>query len=255
MKKTKISVTVITFNEEKNLPRCLASVKEMADEIVVVDSGSKDETVEIAKEYGAKVYFRKFDGFADQKNYAIGKTTGDWIYSLDADEVTPKELGDEILKAVNLEEFDGYLIPRRNIILGKEIRYARWSPDEHIWLWRRGKGQYFGGVHAEARVEGKVGRLKNGKIHFHYGTVAEFLEMLNKYTDSEAKEKIQEGLKFSYFMLFFSPALSLFRRFIYKKGFLDGWRGFVLSYLMAIYRMTTWIKVWERQKSGKLQSG
>ena len=247
-KKTSLSVTIITLNEEENIKRCLVSVKQVANEIVVVDAGSTDKTVDIAKNEGAKVFVRDFDNYANQKNYALSKATGNWVFSLDADEVVPSSLRKEILEAISDDKFDAYLIPRRNIILGSEIRYSRWSPDKHVWLWKRKKGVWGGGVHEEVAIDGEVGKLKNAKIHYQHKTVAEFIDMLNKYTEFEAEEKTSKGIKFSFFRMFYDPKLSFFRRFVYKKGFLDGWRGFVLAYLMAIYRMTTWIKVWEREK-------
>ncbi len=248
----KLSICIITKNEEKDLPRCLESVKDLADEIIVVDDGSTDHTKEIAKKYGAKIFEKKLDSFAEQKNFAVEKAGGDWIFSIDADEECTKELTEEIKKVISDQgtvnsEMNGYLVPRRNIILRAEIKHTRWSPDIHIWLWKRGKGKWAGRVHEEVRVEGKVGRLKNAKMHYQYKTVTEFFAMLNNYTEREAQEKVENGERFSYFMLFYAPALSIFRRFIYKRGFLDGRRGFVLSYLMAIYRMTTWIKVWEKE--------
>jgi glycosyltransferase involved in cell wall biosynthesis len=245
--KSKISVTIITLNEEKSLRRCLNSVEEFAGEVILIDSGSVDRTVEIAKNFGAKVFVRKFDDMGKQKNYAITKAKYDWIFSIDADEVVTKKLKDEIKKAVRSKEFNGYLIPRRNIILGAEIKHTRWSPDEHIWLWKKARGKWSTGVHSEVAVEGKIGKLKSAKTHYQYKTVKDFFVMLNKYTENEASEKMQKGIQFSYFRMFFDPALSFFRRFIYKRGFLDGWRGFVLSYLMAVYRFTTWVKVWERE--------
>src|SRR3972149_11772158 len=119
MNKPKVSVTVITLNEEKNLPGCLESVKSFADEIVVVDSGSTDKTVDIAKNFGAKVFERKFDNYQNQKNFAVEKTTGDWIFSVDADEEVSPELVSEIKDAVESSKFVAYSIPRKNIIFGK----------------------------------------------------------------------------------------------------------------------------------------
>lgn len=244
----KLSTVIITKDEEENIKQCLDSIKAISDEIVIVDSGSRDKTLEIAKKYKAKIYKRKFDTFDKQKSYAVSKAKGDWVFSLDADEVATEALQKEIREAIKSTEYTGFLIPRRNIILGKEIKHTRWSPDVHVWLWRRGKGKWTSGVHSEVQVKGKVGRLENSKIHYQYETIAEFFDMLNSYTQEEAKEKVAKGIGFSYLRLFFDPALSFFRRFIYKKGFLDGWRGFVLSYQMAIYRMTTWVKIWEKTK-------
>ena len=254
MGKYKISVTIITLNEEREIERCIKSVRSIADEIVVVDSGSTDRTVEFAKKLGAKVYFRKFDDYASQKNFATEKAKGDWILSIDADETVSEKLAEEIKEAIKQKAFYGYLIPRQNILLGAEIKHTRWSPDKHIWLWRKGKGRWIGQVHEEVQVEGWVGELKEGKIHYQYESVTEFLKMMNRYTDRMADEMVSQGKKFSLFMLFYAPLLSFFRRFFYKKGFLDGWRGFVLSYLMAIYRFTTWVKLWERDKSEKKTS-
>lgn len=245
----KLSVTIIAFNEEKDLSRAITSVRGLADEVVVVvDSKTIDKTKEVAEHLGARTFVREFDTFANQKNFAARLAKGDWILPLDADEIVSKELADEIKDAVKSDEFDAYLIPRRNFLLGAEIKHTRWSPDKHIWLWRKGKGKWVGEIHEEVIVEGKVGELKNAKIHYQYKTVSEFLKMMNAYTEMIAEEIVKKGKKFSYFRFFFDPTLSFFRRFIYKKGFLDGWRGFILSYLMAIYRMTTWIKVWENQR-------
>ncbi len=259
MNVNKLSVCIITKNEKKDLPRCLESIKNLADEIIVVDDGSTDGTVEIAKKYGAKVFERELDNFASQKNFAIEKASGDWIFSVDADEVLPNELAEEIRRILKYSRApsavqddvdipNGYLIPRRNIILGAEIKHTRWSPDKHVWLWKRGKGKWVGKVHEEVHVNGNVGELTNAKIHYQYETVAEFFAMLDNYTEREAEQLVSQGRKFSYFQLFYAPLLSFFRRYFYKRGFRDGWRGFILSYMMAIYRMTTWIKVWERQQ-------
>ena len=245
----KISATLIALNEENNLPRAISSIKDLADEtILVIDPRSTDKTKEVAEKLGAKVFTREFDDFANQKNFAIGQAQGNWVLSLDCDEEIPGELASEIRKAVKLDQYNAYLIPRRNILLGREIKHTRWSPDKHIWLFKRKKGKWRGKVHEEVVVDGMVGELKNAKIHYSYESVSEFLKMMNRYTDLAADEMVEKGQKFSYFMLFLVPTLSFFRRFFYKKGFLDGWRGFVLSYLMAIYRMVTWIKVWERSR-------
>lgn len=246
----KLSVTVITLNEEQDLPRALLSVKNIADEIVLVDSGSRDETVEIAKKLGAKIFTRKFDNYANQKNFANNKTAGDWILSLDADEEISQELGEEIIKAINNNKYEAYSIPRKNIILGKFIKHSRWQPelDRHVWLFQKGKGEWKGSVHEEFAVEGRVGRLENFKIHYQYKTVREFLNMMNKYSDLEAGERVKSGGRFSLFRFFFDPFYNFVVRYFYRLGFLDGRRGFILSYLMAMYHFELWIKVWEKSK-------
>lgn len=247
----RLSVTVITLDEEKDLPRCLESVKKLADEIIVVDSGSTDKTVEIAKRFGAKVYHREFDNYANQKNYAASKATGDWILSLDADEEIEPVLASEIKEVISGRDTHivGYSIPRKNIIFGKFIRYTRWQPelDRHIWLWRRNKGKWVGSVHEEVVVDGKVGKLKGAKIHHQYETVTEFLDMINRYSELEANQMLERGVKFSYLQLFFQPIYNFAVRYFYRLGFLDGWRGFVLSYLMAFYHFSLWVKIWSKE--------
>lgn len=246
MKRT-ISAVVITLNEEENIERCLKSVRSWVDEIVIIDSGSTDDTLKIADKYRAKVYKRNFDNFSSQRNYGISKAKSDWILSLDADEEIPSELAAEIEKAVAEDLYDAYMIPRRNIIFGKEIKHTRWSPDKHIWLFRKKNGKFTNSIHEEVKVKGKVGEIKNAKIHHSHKNVHEFIKMLNTYTDLEADAIVRRGAKFSYFNLFYYPARSFIGRYFLKQGFRDGWRGFVLSYLRAMYQFTTWIKVWERR--------
>ncbi len=236
-----ISATIITLNEQEKIGKALESLEGLAQEVIVVDSGSNDKTLEIAKKSGAKVYIREFDNFANQKNYALLKTTGDWVLSIDADEEITPALKEEIKKAVKNSEYAGYLIPRRNFILGKEIKYSRWSPDRHIWLWRKNSGIWVGDVHEEVEVNGKVGILKNSKIHNSHETLSSFMKANNFYSELEAK-----NLKFSLWRLFMDPFLEFFIRYIYKKGFLDGKEGFILAYMMSVYKLTVWTKAWEK---------
>lgn len=240
---SKLSVTVITLNEEENIRRCLESVKYLADEIVVVDSGSKDSTLQIAKEFKAQVFTREFDNFANQKNWAASKASGEWILSVDADEVIPNPLSKEIAEAIKSPQYSAYLIPRRNFILGAEIKHSRWSPDKHIWLWKKEDGKWSGDVHEEVVVSGKVGELKGTKIHYQDKTVSEFISSNRKYADLCARKMLAEGKKFSLLHFLWDPVFEFGIRYIYKKGFLDGWRGLVLSILMAYYRFNVWMKV------------
>jgi glycosyltransferase involved in cell wall biosynthesis len=246
-----LTTTIITLNEEKFIEKCIKSVSEISDEVIVVDSGSSDATVEIAKRLGAKVFYRKFDNYASQKNFAADKSAGKWILSIDGDEILENELAKEIVTAVRNETFSAFTIPRKNIIFGKFIKYSRWQPelDRHIWLFKKDKAKWVGKVHEEVCVKGKVGRLKNAKIHYQYETITEFLEMMNGYSTIEAREKTEKNIKFSPVRLISSPIYNFLVRYFYRMGILDGWRGFTLSYLMAIYQIEVEVKIWEFGKN------
>lgn len=246
-----ISATIITLNEERSIVRAIKSLKDLADEIIVIDSGSSDKTVAVAKNLSAKVFFRKFDNFAAQKNWAVLKATGDWILALDADEEIPLNLSAEIKSAIKGKKFVGFLIPRRNFILGGEVKYSRWSPDKHIWLWKKEFGKWVGEVHEEVVVTGPVGELKNAKLHYQNNSVAEFIQSNDFYSTIYARSLFNKGLRFSLFHFFGDPFFEFFIRFVYKLGFLDGWRGFILSYLMTIYKISIWIKIYELQYLNK----
>lgn len=243
-----ISATIVTLNEEGKIGKLIKSLDCFVDEVVVIDSGSTDNTVKIAKNLGAKVFFHEFENFANQKNWAVSRTKGDWILSVDADEEIPVNLADEIKEVVKNNNFAGFLIPRRNFILGKEIKYSRWSPDTHIWLWRRDSGKWIGDVHEEVKVSGKIGLLKNSKIHNSHETMSSFLGSNNLYSRLEAESLYKKHIKFSFYQMFMSSLFEFFVRFIYKLGFLDGKEGFVLAYAMSIYKLSVWIKLWELEQ-------
>lgn len=243
-----ITAILITLNEQKKIKQALQSLRNLADEVIVVDSGSNDKTLKIAKDFGARTYFREFDNFANQKNFALSKATNEWIFALDADEEVPLVLAEEIKEATKNKLYAGYLIPRRNFILGGEIKYSRWSPDRHIWLWKKDLGKWVGDIHEEVVVSGKIGLLKNSKIHNSHKTVSEFMQANNLYSLMEAEMLVNNKTCFSFLSMVGAPIFEFFVRFFYKKGFLDGKRGFSLSYLMAIYKITVWIKLWELQR-------
>lgn len=240
-----LSTAIITLNEQEKLEDCLKSLQNLDGEIIILDSGSTDKTLDIAKKYGAKIFHKKFSNFENQKNWAVSKATKKWILSVDADEIIPKNLADEIKESIKNDQFSGFLIPRRNFILGAEIKYSRWSPDKHIWLWQKGKGQWVGKVHEEVIVNGKIGQLKNSKLHYQEKSVSGFITGNDFYSSLLAQYLFKKGIRFSFGRLIADPVFEFLVRFFYKRGFLDEWRGFTLSYLMAIYKITVWVKVWE----------
>ncbi len=250
---TKLSVTIITYNEEANIRRTLESVK-WADEIVVVDSGSTDRTVEICREYTDKVFHQDWLGFAKQKNFAIGKTEGDWVLSLDADEPIESALADEIRGIISsLGSFDGYRIPRRTFFLGKEIKHGGWYPDYNLRLFRRGKGRFEERtVHEAIRVLGSVGKTLHAIEHYAYHDLASYLNSINKYSSFAVDVMEEEGIswfKASWMNIIFRPVLTFVLKYFFRLGFLDGKHGLVLNLFHSYYVFAKYAKAWEYSKS------
>jgi glycosyltransferase involved in cell wall biosynthesis len=232
----KLSVVIPTLNEEKDLYKTLESLKGFADEVLVIDSGSTDKTVSIAKTYGAKVIHHPFLSFSDTRNFGDNQATGDWILSIEADVVVPKELAQETRQAINGNQFSAYFIPRLNLIWGKPIRHTDWGPkdDCHIWLYKKGCGKWQSLVHEEFHTQKTVGKLKNYLIHKNYETINEFIEKIDRYSELATKQK-QFFPKWWFVRDFF-------KRFLYKLGFLDGYHGLFLSFLQSVYYITLSVK-------------
>lgn len=254
----KISIVLATYNEEKNLPDCLESIKDLADEIIIIDGGSIDKTVEIAKRYGAKVVVSDNPPiFHINKQKAIDMATGDWILQLDADERVTPELRDEILKVGN-KEVVAYWIPRKNFFLGKWIRYGGMYPDPIIRFFKRDKARLpCKSVHEQMEVDGKTGWLKEHLLHYTAPCFSRYLTNSNRYTTLTAQEYAQKNLPLNPFTTIIyiivvpiSRFLSLYLR---HKGFLDGFPGFVFALYSGFHITTSYIKYWEKKKKERLK--
>lgn len=236
-----LTVTIITRDGAKSLPECVKSAQRIADDIVVVvDSRTTDNTAQIAQSLGARVFIHKFDDFSIQKNFAAAKASGDWILAMDDDETISDKLAEEISTILPTTDCVAFGIPRLNYIFGKAMYHTNWEPeaDTHIWLWRKNMGKWVGVVHEELVVNGKVQKLHGQKIHHSYKTVEEFIDRANRYTSKEKKAT--------------NPIFDFFRRYVWHKGFLDGWHGLFLSYLQAIYHLIVWVKLWEKKNISSL---
>lgn len=242
----RISVTIITKDEEKNIRACLESLQ-WADEIVVVDSGSRDKTREICEEYGAKVFIEEWQGFGRQKNKAIEKAKNEWILNLDADEKVTTELAAEIAEVLDgKEEISGFYIPRKNFFASRWIRHGGWYPDYNLRLFRRSRGRFQERqVHEKVILEGKAGYLKNPLEHRTYNSVKEFLQRQDFYSDLAAQEMIKEGKTFHFYDILFRPSWTFFQMYIIRAGFLDGYYGFLLARLYSYYTLAKYSKLKE----------
>jgi glycosyltransferase involved in cell wall biosynthesis len=229
-----LTVCLVVQNEQENLPRVLQSVKGIADEIVVVDGGSTDRTQEIAREYGAQVFFRTFTNHADQKNYAASLASQDWIFLLDADEELSEELKASVRRwKERTPQFDVYEMPRLTRYLGAWIHHSRWYPDWQRRIYRRDKAGFSGVIHSALRYEGKIGRLRGNLLHYTIRTFSEHEAKLEKYTTAIAKEMFDQGRRNWRAAMWLATPWSWIRHFLLGAGFLDGYRGAVISQMAA----------------------
>ena len=242
----KVSVTIITLNEEKDIRYALESVK-WADEIVIVDSGSSDKTADICKEYTDKVFYNPWPGMNAQKAHTKTLTTYDWLLNIDADERVSPELAGEIKDILKTGgEYDGYFIPRKVYYLGRWIEHSGWYPDYKLRLFKPGKGRWAGiDPHDEVVVEGKVGYLKGDIHHFTYENIEDHIATMNRFTSVAAGEYEKRGKKSGVLNLVIRPPLTFFKKYILKQGFRDGLPGFIIAVSSAYYVFLKYAKLWE----------
>lgn len=243
----RLSVCLITSNEERNLPRALRSIQGIADEIVVVDCGSQDRTQEIALAHGAKTVVRGWTDFADQKNFAAAAASNDWILSMDADE----ELSDGLRKSLlgwkqSQPEFPVYELARCAWYLGAWIEHSGWYPDYQRRLYRRDAAQFQGIVHESLRFEGRLGRLRGDLLHYTMNSFAEHEDKVERYTTLAARQMYEAGKRSWRGAMWLATPWTLFSTFALRGGFLDGYRGWLISRMAA---RSVWLKF---KKLGKL---
>jgi glycosyltransferase involved in cell wall biosynthesis len=286
-----LSVVIITHNEEANIGRTLASaqplVADSKGEVIVVDSGSTDRTVEIAKSYGAKVFVEDWKGYAAQKNSAIDKARGEWILSLDADEELEKGLPGEIYAATqglhrvdsagskpgnedSLETIEqvmameearargestdliGFWLPRKNFFLGRLVKYGGFSPDRKLRLFRRDTTRFEDRlVHEDVRpIKGMTGILKYAVLHHSYPTLRDYIDHMNQYSSLGAEMVAARGrASFSVFDILFRPASTFIYNYFFRLGFLDGREGLLLHLYHAVYVSWKYAKAWELSRT------
>jgi glycosyltransferase involved in cell wall biosynthesis len=242
----KISIIIITKDEEKNISDCLKSV-EWADEIILVDSESKDKTVELAKEFTKKIFVRKWEGYAPQKRYALNLAKNEWVLSLDADERVTPELKDEILK-FDPGQYSGFKIRRKNFLLKKEITSCGWEKDFQLRLLKKDKASLSDRlVHEKFIVDGLVNTLKNPMLHYTFASFSEYLNKINNYTSLKAQELFRRKKRVGAWTIFSHTVSAFFAFFFIKKGFKDGVYGMIISLLHSVSTLMNYIKLWELQ--------
>jgi len=255
MRERRLSVVMITQNEETNLRTCLDSVS-FADEIVIVDSGSQDQTCNIAKQYTDKVSFRPMNGFGAQKQCAVDQATGDWILSLDADESVSPELRQSLIFLLeagkNQPPYTGYTIFRRNIYLGRPMRYCGWYVPI-LRLFRKGCGRFNKRlVHEEILVQGPVGHLEGDIVHVPYQNIFHHLEKMRFYASLDAMEVLGKGRKVYGWRapvhLLGRPGWKFFEKYVVQQGFREGIHGLILSAMASFGVFLIYVQCWHLQR-------
>jgi len=247
----KLTAVVIAFNEERNLPACLESLR-FCDEVVVVDSRSGDRTAELARAAGAEVIVKDWPGHIEQKNFALQQGKGEWLLSLDADERVTPELRAQIQSALAAPgDRDGFSMPRLSNYLGRWIRHCGWYPDRKLRLVRRGRGTW-GGInpHDQLRVPGPVGRLTGDLEHYPYKDLSDHLRKIDSYTTIIAGEKRKRGQGALPMLVLAAPAKFL-KAYVLKAGFLDGWQGLVVAVLGSYYDFLKYAKLYELERNDR----
>ena len=246
-----ISAVINTYNEAEKLKDCLKSIQGWVDEIVVIDMGSKDETLVVAKKSGAKILEHELTPYVELvRNWSVEKATGDWILVLDPDERIPKMLAEKLRSIVKEGKFEAVSIPRKNIIFGHFIRHTNWWPDYHVRFFKKGKVSWGKKIHQYPEVKGKIFKLPAREElaieHLNYDSVSQFLERQNRYSEFGAQNRINEGEKFSWKNFYWKPTRIFLQRYLRHAGFLDGFHGFALSILACYSQLSEEVKLWEK---------
>lgn len=247
-----ICAVIITQNEERNIGRCLRSLEGVADEVVVVDSGSSDGTEQICLEAGVRFERHKWEGFSEQKNYANSLATSEWILSIDADEELSEELRKSILEIKSKEPADNIVFSfnRMTNYCGHWIRHCGWYPDWCCRMWRKGVARWEGLIHEELRFEGEVRheQIVGDLYHYSYYTVSEHLQKQSKYAALCAREYYEKGKRCSAAAIVLRPMWTFVRNYFFRGGILDGWAGYTVCRIGAMYTLTKYAELYRREK-------
>jgi glycosyltransferase involved in cell wall biosynthesis len=245
-----LTAILIAYNEELDLPRALASLAGIADEIILVDSGSTDRTCEIAREFGARVYARKLDGLAAQKNYAASFASNDWVLSIDCDEELSSELRSSMLAwKQQTPAKNGYDFALMTNYLGGWIRHSGWYPDHKLRLYRRDKGKFVSALHEGVQLEGPAGRLNGHLLHYTVRSLDEHLAKLEALSTMAAEDLFARGRKSWRGAMIFATPWTFAQRLVFQLGVLDGRRGWLIAWLSAKYIFLKYSKL------GRLRAG
>ena len=248
----KISATIITYNEEENIERCLKSLNGIADEIIVVDSSSTDKTKEICLKYNVVFFDRDFIDYSDQKNWAIEQTNHQLILSIDADEEISDNLKKSIVKVKNNWEFDAYYCNRITNYCGKWIKHSGWYPNHQLRLWDKSKGRWAGAIHEKVNIpKTAISHINGDLLHYSYNSYSQHVLQIDKFSNTQAYELFNQKKNVSGFKIIFNPIFRFIRHYFFRLGFLDGLEGFIISINSAYGQFLKYIKLKQLYKNAK----
>jgi glycosyltransferase involved in cell wall biosynthesis len=249
----RLSAVIITLNEEQNIKACLESVR-WADEIVVVDSGSQDRTVDICRAYTQNVYHVPWKGFGAQKNEALDRAHHDWVLSIDADERVTPELKEEIAGLLKQDlKWNGYSVSRKSYFGKRLVLTCGWFPDRTIRFFNKKAGRFSeAAVHETVQIEGATGALTHSLVHYTYRNISDFLLRMNRYSTLAANDLYASKIKGALLKMIFRPAATFFKMYFIKKGYREGFFGIILCGLYAFYTFVKYSKLWELHKNAKI---
>lgn len=248
----KLSAVVITLNEERNIARCIESLKSVADEILVVDSLSKDKTREICLSYGVRFVEQKFLGYVEQKNFALKLATHDHVLSLDADEALDEKLQQEIQIIKKNFKYDGYKFNRLTQYNGFWVRHCGWYPDIKLRIVKKEKAQWVGNnPHDALEVNGLVSHIAGDLLHYSYDSISAHVLQTNKFSTIEAQSLFARGKRSTILKIVTRPPFQFFKDYILRKGFLDGRYGFIICFINSLYVLLKYAKMMDMQLNKK----
>ncbi len=247
-----LSVYMITLNNGHTIEKALQSVAGWAEEVIVVDSHSTDGAPEIIEKYIDRLYQYDTNSQRDKYQYAQDQCKNQWVLFIDADEWLTPEIKEEIARILSTETgYNGFIVNRRNVYLGREIKYGGWYPDYEIRLYKKEKGKWEGGIHAKIHVDGKTGALKNYYMHTPYADTAHQIRTIDRYSEAYADDLHRSGRRFHLINMLARPIYRFFRDYIFKRGFLDGIPGLIIIASTMYYVFMKQAKLWEMERKEK----
>lgn len=247
----RLSATIIALDEADRIVPCLDSLRWADEIVVVVDDRTRDGTEAIARRYTGQVFRRGFAGYADQRQWADDQTTGEWILSLDCDEVVPRALAEEIRAALARPEFVAFRIPHLDYMFGKWIRHGGWHPQYHVRLYRKGVARWGRSIHERVSVEGRAGTLANPILHYAHARVSDWVDKMARYTTVEAEEMHRAGTRMGVARILLEPPLYAGYKLMVQQGWRDGLHGLALALLLGCYRLVRDLKVWDLHQAAR----